>query len=128
MILLDSNTIIYFASPGFADHRREYSKFDLAASAVSRIEVLGYHSLEADKEKDFKDYFASIHVLEMNSEVVERAIWLRQQRNIGLGDAIVAATALVHELTLATRNTKDFKWITSLILIDPFEDIAPSQD
>lgn len=122
MILLDSNTIIYFASPGFADHRREYSEFPLAASVVSRIEVLGYHSLEQDKEKDFEDYFASILVLDMTSEVVERAIGLRQQRKIGLGDAIVAATALVHELTLATRNTKDFKWIDSLKLIDPFAD------
>ncbi|MFM9903073.1 MAG: type II toxin-antitoxin system VapC family toxin [Pyrinomonadaceae bacterium] len=128
MILLDSNTIIYFASPGFADHRMEYAKYDLAASAVSRIEVLGYHSLEGNQEKDFEDYFASIVVLEMTSEVVERAIWLRQQRKIGLGDAIVAATGLVHDLTLATRNTKDFKWITSLTLIDPFEDLAQSQD
>ncbi len=128
MILLDSNTIIYFASPGFADHRREYSSFDLAASAVSRIEVLGYHSLEQDKEKDFENYFASILVLEITSEVVERAIWLRQQRKMGLGDAVVAATALVHKLTLATRNTRDFKWITSLSLVDPFEDTAPSQD
>ena len=128
MILLDSNTIIYFASPGFAEHRKEYSKFDLAASAVSRIEVLGYHSLDQDKEKDFEDYFGSIVVLDMTSEVVQQAIWLRQQRKIGLGDAIVAATALVHELTLATRNTKDFKWINALTLIDPFEDTAPPQD
>ncbi|CAN5611944.1 hypothetical protein BH10ACI3_BH10ACI3_02470 [soil metagenome] len=57
----------------------------------------------------------------MTSEVVERAIWLRQQKKIGLGDAIVAATALVHELTLATRNTKDFKWIDSLTLVNPFD-------
>ncbi len=60
MILLDSNTIIYFASPGFSDQRSEYSKYDLAASAVSRIEVLGYHSLEQDKKQDFQEYFDSI--------------------------------------------------------------------
>ncbi len=120
MILLDSNTIIYFASPGFSDHRSEYSKYDLAASAVSRIEVLGYHSLEQDKRQDFQEYFASIVVIEITSDVVERAISLRQEKNIGLGDAIVAATALVHDLTLATRNTKDFKWITSLRVVDPF--------
>ena len=124
MILLDSNAIIYFASPGFAHHRNEYSKFDLAVSSISRIEVLGYHALDQDKEKDFEDYFAAIVVLEMTSEVVERAIWLRQQKKIGLGDAIVAATALVHELALVTRNTKDFKWIDSLTLIDPFAEIG----
>jgi len=60
-------------------------------------------------------------VIEITSEIVERAISLRQERKIGLGDAIVAATALVHELPLATRNTKDFKWIAELNLIDPFD-------
>ncbi len=122
MILLDSNTIIYFSSPGFYDLRTEYSNHELAASAISRIEVLGYHSLEHDKKQDFEDYFASILVFDMTSDVVERAISLRQERKIGLGDAIVAATALVHDLTLATRNTKDFKWIESLVLIDPFDE------
>ena len=121
MILLDSNTIIYFASPGFADHRLEYSKYDLAASIVSRIEVLGYHSLDQDEKRDFEEYFDSIEVFDVTSEVVERAILLRQERKMGLGDAIVAATALVHGLTLATRNTRDFKWISELELVDPFE-------
>lgn len=120
MILLDSNTIIYFSSPGFSDHRRQYSTLELAASVVSRIEVLGYHSLAVDKKQDFEEYFDSIVVLEITSDVVERAILLRQEKNIGLGDSIIAATALVHDLPLATRNTKDFKWIDSLTLLDPF--------
>jgi len=120
MILLDSNTIIYFSSPGFSDHRRQYSTLELAASVVSRIEVLGYHSLAVDKKRDFEEYFDSIVILEITSDVVERAILLRQEKNIGLGDSIIAATALVHDLPLATRNTKDFKWIDTLSLIDPF--------
>ena len=35
-------------------------------------------------------------------------------------DSMIAATALVHELTLATRNRRDFEW-SGLDLIDPFE-------
>ena len=40
---------------------------------------------------------------------------------MSLGDALIAATALDHELTFATRNTKDFDWIPNLSLINPFD-------
>jgi predicted nucleic acid-binding protein len=39
-----------------------------------------------------------------------------------LGDAIIAATAVVHAQTLATRNTDDFAWIPGLRLWNPLAD------
>ncbi|WP_027354373.1 hypothetical protein [Desulfosarcina sp. BuS5] len=39
----------------------------------------------------------------------------------GLGDAIIAATALIHNLKLATANIKNFKWIENLGIINPLE-------
>ena len=35
--------------------------------------------------------------------------------------ALIAATALVYDLELVTRNTKDFKWIPKLSVLNPFE-------
>ena len=35
--------------------------------------------------------------------------------------ALIAATALDHELPLATRNVKDFDWIAGLTLINPID-------
>jgi predicted nucleic acid-binding protein len=35
-------------------------------------------------------------------------------------DAIIAATALVHDLSLVTRNEEDFKDIPGLRLVKPF--------
>ena len=40
---------------------------------------------------------------------------------IKIPDAIIAATALHHQLVLATRNTDDFKEIEGLAYINPFE-------
>jgi predicted nucleic acid-binding protein len=37
-----------------------------------------------------------------------------------LPDAIIAATALVYDLTLISRNVIDFKGIQGLKVIDPF--------
>jgi predicted nucleic acid-binding protein len=51
--------------------------------------------------------------------VANRAIALRQARKMSLGDAIIAATALVHQLALVTRNVTDFDHIAGLTLQDP---------
>ena len=40
---------------------------------------------------------------------------------MALGDAIIAATALVHGLKLVTRNVDDFEHITGLELLNPFD-------
>jgi hypothetical protein len=39
-------------------------------------------------------------------------------KKIKLGDAIIAATALVHQLKLVTRNIRDFNGIENLEIVD----------
>ena len=63
---------------------------------------------------------ASLPELALNETVVTTAIMLRQQRTMGLGDAVIAATALTHNMPLVTRNTQDFKHVVGLRLLDPF--------
>jgi predicted nucleic acid-binding protein len=46
---------------------------------------------------------------------------LRQQKKTSLADAVIAATALAHDLPLVTRNVDDFKHVAGLKLINPFE-------
>ncbi|VAW32571.1 hypothetical protein MNBD_CHLOROFLEXI01-1034 [hydrothermal vent metagenome] len=38
---------------------------------------------------------------------------------MSLGDALIAATCLIHTLSLLTHNKKDFEWIPNLSVIDP---------
>ena len=46
---------------------------------------------------------------------------IRKKQKIKLPDAIIAATALVYELSLVSRNVSDFKNIDGLQLINPWE-------
>jgi hypothetical protein len=46
-------------------------------------------------------------------------IALRKLIKIKLPDAIIAATALVHNLTLLSRNTHDFKNVPGLTVLNP---------
>jgi predicted nucleic acid-binding protein len=60
-------------------------------------------------------------LLPIDESVIEKTISIRQTTKVGLGDAIIAATALQHNLKLITHNTADFKNIEGLQLIDPYE-------
>jgi toxin FitB len=121
MMLLDSNIIIYAALPENPQIRQFISENEIAVSAVSYVEVLGYHRLTEESRQHFEEFFGVVEVLPISQAVLDRAVALRQMRRMTLGDAIIAATALVYGLTLVTRNIEDFQWIAELTLINPFE-------
>jgi len=120
-MLLDSNIIIYSSKREYAELRGFMAKNVYSVSAVSRIEVLGYHLLTTEQHQYFIEFFHAADILRISDAVVTEAIKLRQTRRMGLGDAIVAGTALAHRLPLVTRNIGDFSWIQNLDLINPFE-------
>lgn len=119
-MLLDSNIIIYAAAPEASGLRAFIAEHMPAVSAISLVEVLGYHKLTKHEREDFEAFFAASNVLSVSQIVVDQAVRLRQQRKMSLGDSLVGATALVHDLTLVTRNTDDFKWVPNLRLHNPF--------
>ena len=121
-MIADSNIIIYAAqSRNDMVWRQLLRDYQVAASIVSLVEALGYQNLPDEERLTLEEIFRIIDVLPLTREIADRAVTLRQQRRIGLGDAIIAATALEHNLTLITRNTRDFRWIVGLRLLDPME-------
>ena len=81
--------------------------------------MLGYHRLTPEQRGYFEAFFTAAKVLPMNPPVLDAAVRLRQQQKVTLGDALIAATALTHGLTLVTHNTSDFSWVPSLKIMDP---------
>ena len=123
MILLDSNIVIYAAQPDYDGLRQLISEHEAAAvSVVSLIEIFGYPELDEEDNGIFQEMLRKVRILRLDENIVIRAIRLRQQRRIGLGDSIIAATAMEHDLILLTRNTRDFRWIDGLYLQDPLEE------
>lgn len=120
MMLIDSNIIIYAAKPEHPELRKFIEEHAPAVSAVSYIEVLGYHRLTEQERHYFEMFFAASSILPISNAVLRQAVTLRQSKKMTLGDALVAGTALAHDLTLITRNTKDFDWIGNLRLLNPF--------
>lgn len=125
-MLLDSNIIIYSAQAEHNKLRELIAEYAPAVSALSYLEVLGYHQLTKDQIQYFEEFFQIAEVLPISQDVLNQAVILRQQKKMTLGDAIIASTALVYGLILITRNTDDFRWVTQLRLWNPFESDKPS--
>ena len=64
-------------------------------------------------------YFAT-RTLSVDLNVVEKAAEFRAIQRLTQEDALIAATACIHGLTLATRNTSDFM-NTGIDIVNPWE-------
>lgn len=122
--LLDSNVIIgYLAGkihkPGM-DFLSELVDKVPHISVISQIEVLRFNDTPENNAilENFVDK-SVIHPLSNN--VVKHTIELCKQGKIKLPDAIIAATALIENYTLVTRNVDDFKKIPALNVLNPWE-------
>lgn len=121
MKLLDSNLLIYSAQDKFAFLRDLIRKPQTYLSVVSTIETLGYHKLSAFERLYFEGIFVSATVLPITDAVIDKAVELRQQKNMSLGDCLIAATALLNRFELYTNNTADFIHIPGLTVVNPLE-------
>ncbi len=124
-MLLDSNIVIYAARTQWDELVRLIGDPETVVSIVTYIEVLGFQRLDDNQKKFCENFFRTVTVLPLTGAIARRAVALRQQRRMGLGDAIIGATALEHDMTLATRNVRDFRWINGLELIDPLAGQTP---
>lgn len=84
----------------------------LAYSVITRAELLADPAAD---EPTIHRLLAAMDELAVDRRIAERAGRLRRERqSVKMPDALIAATALVHSLTLRTNNARDFRRITGL--------------
>ena len=119
-MLLDSNILIQAANQTAPETESLVVSGDHAVASITQIEVYGFTGLTPEEKATLDILFRRLTVHPLDAAVIERAIALRQEDRMGLADAIIAATALVHDLPLVTRNEEDFKHVTGLRVVNPF--------
>lgn len=118
--LIDTNVIIDNFGNKLPVKAREFlNTFEPVVSAITKIEVLGWIGATKAQLEPLYAFMDMAGVLPIDENVIEKTIAIRQVQKIGLGDAIIAATALTYNLVLVSRNISDFKNIQSLQLINP---------
>lgn len=118
-MILDSNIVIYYVDPQYTKLRVFVDRQRPSAhvSAISRVEVLGYHQLDPLDKIKLEDCFDHVFLFAVEEAVLREATRLRQRRKMSLGDAIIAATCLLHNEPLLTNNEADFQHVPNLTVI-----------
>jgi predicted nucleic acid-binding protein len=82
------------------------------------METLSY-PFNADEEQVVRAFLQEFRLIDISSSVMELSVEIRRKKKMKLPDAIIAASAVHHDLFLVTRNIKDFRG-TAVKTIDPF--------
>lgn len=109
-ILVDSDIVI--------DHLRGVRKLPpppLAYSVITRCELFAGR----DDPSRLRQVLSPLHEIPIDQEIAERGGVLRRDVQVPTPDALIAATALVHELPLMTRNRRHFERVRGLSLLAP---------
>lgn len=122
--LIDTNIVIYFLDGLLPSTSLPFIKSvfegNYAISIITKIELLGWQFPDSSKMDITERFLDSSMISFLDNEVVEQTISLRRFYKIKLPDAIIAATAMTNDLTLLSRNDKDFAAISTLKYLNPF--------
>jgi predicted nucleic acid-binding protein len=104
----------------FIDHLRGARELPVrrdrgSYSSVTRCELFAGR----DQEEAIRRLLRPFREIPVVGSIAERAGRLRRENGLDLADALIAATALEHRLTLVTRNRKDFERVRGLKVRSP---------
>jgi len=124
--LWDTNIVIYYLQNQFPLPAEKFidsivNNFQPTISIVTEIELLCWKMASETDNLLIKKFIANSTVYELSNEIKLKTIEIRKQSGLKLPDAIIAATALTQNLNLISRNLNDFKKISGLELINPFD-------
>ncbi|MFA7084669.1 MAG: type II toxin-antitoxin system VapC family toxin [Arcobacteraceae bacterium] len=114
--LIDSNIIIYHLNGEII--ATDFLKKNIKKSTISRLtfmEVLSF-DFEEDDKKNVIEFLENFYILDTNKNISLQAVDNRKFKKIKLIDNIIASTAQINNLTLVTRNEKDFNNLEIKIL------------
>ena len=73
-------------------------------SVMTELELLSFPSLTQEEEKLIRDRIADMTVCDIDTAVKAETIRIRREKQLKLPDAIIAATAIVHNAILVTND------------------------
>lgn len=123
--LWDTNIAIYFLQgqlPAAAEKFTDAALWGERAvlSAITEIELLCWKTANPKDLEILNNFIKDSVVIELEEPIKYKTAEIRKAQKIKLPDAIIAATAIVYDLTLLTRNTADFRQIAGLTLVNPW--------
>ena len=115
---IDSNILIYHLKDDAAvQHALEewlLGENKLFISAITRIEILAAPIMREGEEEKINLLLSQFIMIPVDAQIADIAARVRRMHRLELGDSIIAATALLLNSPIVTRNVRDFKKVLNL--------------
>jgi toxin FitB len=119
--LIDTNILIYHVAGSQVITRfMRRAIMSLNISIITKIEFLGWPRHTPEGFEMCRRLLETANLYPVDERVADKAVELKRTSKLKLGDAVIAATAILNGFTLATRNIHDFKAIREVKLFNPF--------
>lgn len=122
--LLDTNILIYYLADAIPseslDEVEDMLTSSFCISIITKIEFLGWKKHTPAGYEVAEYFIRSAEVYPLTERIADTSIHLRRTYGMRLADAVIAATAVVHDCALVTRNEDDFSRICTLEIVNPF--------
>jgi predicted nucleic acid-binding protein len=122
--LIDNNVISNYFTESFPQKAMNFISDVINKipniSVITEIEALSWIAPDKMYETIIKEFIKDANILPLTKNVVTECVQIRRSRKIKTPDAIIAATAIVYDLTLIT-NDNDFKNIRHLQTMNPLD-------
>ncbi len=119
--LKDNNVISNYFSGLFTEKAMDFMADVIDTipniSVITEIEALSWINTDKSKEIILHQFILDAKVLGLTPDVISECVKIRRAKKIKIPDAIIAATAIVHNLTVITGDS-DFNNIKGLQVID----------
>ncbi|NJN34863.1 MAG: type II toxin-antitoxin system VapC family toxin [Saprospiraceae bacterium] len=117
--LMDTNVAIDFLANRFPQDASDFiENIEPLVSVITKIEMLGWLNATPRQVKIIEEYLENVSIIGIDEQIIDSTIRIRKTNKIKTPDAIIAATALVLNCILISRNLSDFKSIENLRMID----------
>lgn len=88
-------------------------------SFISEIELQAWNPTDPADMVIYSKFIDDSNILTIETAIIQNTIDIRKNQKLKVPDAIIAATAIVNNLTLISDNDKDFTKVPGLKYINP---------
>ena len=122
--LLDTNSLIYYfqGAPQLDPVFRQIESGEArpVVSIITEIELLGFPRLTRQDEARIRTLLSGFTVVAVDERIAGQAVALKRRHGIKTPDAIIAATALVENACLVTRDQDLLQKLPEVRSLNPF--------
>ena len=106
-VLFDTNILVDYLRGEVKAHNELHKHIDPLISLITWMEIMV--GIDEGTEQRLIDlFFSQFQIIPIDQNISKMSVDLRRKYKMKLPDAIIWASAKVHNAVLMTRNTKDF--------------------